>query len=234
MSRTDQPGHNELREGDLFAYLDGAAPPALAAHIAGCPRCQAELRELRAAESMLDTALFRADCPAPELLLRFQAGLLARPEALLVAEHAAACADCSAELTVLTSPPNPTLPERLVQTGRQLVRVLLQPALAPTLALRGGELAPRRMVYAADGYQIVLVIAPLRPAGGRYQIEGQLLTPGGAQAGAARLSGSAQEERAAEVDELGFFAFDAVPPGAYALDLELADAQVLAELLDVP
>lgn len=234
MSSSAQTGHENLREGDLLAFLDGAAPPALARHIAACPLCQAELGALREAEALLATALHRAECPTPEQLLRLQSGLLAPAEAQASAAHVATCADCTAELALLASPPAPTLIQQLALAGKRLVRLALQPAPPPALALRGATPAPRRLVYAADSYQLVLVIAPAHASRGQYQVEGQLLTAAGAEGGAARLSGSAQDERTSPVDELGFFAFDGVSPGAYALDLELSDAQLLAELLEVP
>lgn len=227
------PGHEELREGDLLAVLDGVAPAAVAEHVAGCPRCQAELAGLRAAATLLEAALLRADCPEPEQLLRLQAGLLDPDERRLVAAHAAACADCAAELTLLADPPEPSPLGRLARSGLRVVRALLQPEPPPALALRGRELAARRALFAAEGYQLLVVVAPGRPAAG-YAIEGQILTPEGPQAGSAQLSGSAQGERVAEVDELGFFAFDGVPPGAYTLALELPEAAVISEILEVP
>jgi anti-sigma factor RsiW len=223
--------HDKLREGDLLAFLDGAAPPGVAAHIAGCARCQAALAELRSAEALLLAAVQREDCPAPELLLRFVSGLLPAAEAAPVTAHTAVCAACAADLALLDAPPVPSFGQQLVHAGRRLVRLLLQPPSATAPALRGRAVPARRLVYAAEGYELVLVIAPA--ARSHYQIEGQLLGVE-TEGGAVRLSGSAQAERSANVDELGFFAFDAVPPGAYALDLALPDAQLLAELLEVP
>ena len=234
MSQPNELSHEELREGDLLAFLGGAASAALAAHIAGCPRCQHELVGLRQTDALLSATMLRAACPAPERLLLMKTRLLPGDEARLVADHAATCADCTAELALLANPPEPGLPGRLARAGVRLVRALLQPAASPALALRGAESGVRRLVFAAEGYQILVAVSPLAPRASRYQIEGQLLTPTGMQTGLVRLSGSAQEQRAADLDELGFFAFDTVPPGAYALDFELADAQVLAELLEVP
>lgn len=234
MSTQDPFGHEDVREGDLLAYLDGAASPALAAHVASCPHCRAELAGLLQAETVLVAAFDRAACPAPELLLRFQAGLLAVDEAARVADHAAACADCAAELALLTAPPEPSLPGRLARAGVRLVRALLQPAAPPALALRGAALEARRAVFAGEGYQVLVVVTPVRAAGGPYEVEGQLVGPAGALSGTARLSGSAQAEREAEVDALGFFAFDAVPPGAYTVSLIAGDVEVLTEILEVP
>lgn len=234
MSTPDRLSHDDLREGDLLAFLDGEAPPALAAHIAGCPRCQRELAELRRAEALLAAAFVRAACPEPELLLRLQAGLLPPDEAGSIAAHAAGCAACTAELALLASPPSPSVPERLAQAGLRLVRALLQPAAPPALALRGAAPRARQAVFAAEGYQILVVVAPARPPAGPYQIEGQLLTPAGPQPATAVLAGGAQPEREAEVDAVGFFAFDAVAPGSYTLTITTDAAQVLAEILEVP
>lgn len=234
MSDRTPASHDDLREGDLLAYLDGAAPPALAAHIGGCPRCQAELAGLRAAEALLGAALTRAACPPAEALLRHQAGLLDAAAARDLQAHLAGCADCAAELALLAAPPEPALPGRLLRAGARLVRALRQPGAPPALALRGGERAPRRAVFAAEGYEVVVVVAQEQPAASRYQLEGQVLAPGGGQPGVARLSGSAQPELEAEVDALGFFAFDAVPPGAYTLAIGLPDADVITEIIDVP
>lgn len=232
MSRKDQLSHDELREGDLLAYLDGAAPPPLAAHIEACPRCLAELADLRAAELLLAAAVARADCPAPELLLRHQAGLLAPAEGRAVAIHAAACAECSAELALFASPPEPALPGRLARVGMRIVRALLQPAPAPALALRGAGEA-RRAVFAAEGYQILVAITPMPDGTARRQIEGQILVSGDGVSGLASLGGGPAGGLTAPIDELGFFAFDGVPPGVYALSITLDDAQVLAEPLEV-
>lgn len=234
MSTDDRPGHDDLREGDLLAYLDGEARPAAAAHIAGCPRCQEELAGLRAAAALLGAALDRAACPEPERLLRYQAGLLGAGEAGEVARHAAGCADCAAELALLAAPPELSPAERLARAGVRVVRALLQPGPPPALALRGRAIPARRAHFAGEGYQILVVVEPGHPAGGRFQIEGQVLAPDGARAGAARLSGSAQEEQEAEVDDLGFFAFDDVGPGAYTLAVALAGAHVVTEILVVP
>lgn len=52
----------EIREGDLLAYLEGAAADRVAAHVAGCQACAAEAVALRLADSLLHRALNQADC----------------------------------------------------------------------------------------------------------------------------------------------------------------------------
>lgn len=230
----DQIEHEDLGAGDLLAYLEGEAGPALAAHVAGCPRCQAELAELRAADSLLGAAIARLDCPAPELLLRHVAGLLGPDEDAVLASHLAGCVECRADLALLADPPAPSPLGRLARAGARLIRAALQPAPALAPALRGSS--ARRLVYAVDDYQLlVAVIGPDSP-GGPAQIEGQLL---GAEAdlapagGTARLLRAGGEMLSGPLDELGFFAFDDVPPGSYALALGLGDAEILVEEISV-
>lgn len=58
-----------LDEGTLQALLDGEVPPveraAAEAHLASCPACAAELKELRAAHESVSLLLGRVDAPAP-------------------------------------------------------------------------------------------------------------------------------------------------------------------------
>jgi anti-sigma factor RsiW len=234
MSTPERFEHEDLREGDLLAYLDGEAPPAAARHIATCPLCRAELSGLRAADALLSAALARADCPAPELLLRYQAGLLGAEEAGTLATHLATCAGCAAELALLETPPAPSAAGSLARAGARLLRALLQPAAPPALALRGEGPGARQAAYAVEGYQLLLATTPGRPATGPAQLEGQLLAPDGAAAGAARLWAGEAAVAEAEVDELGFFAFDAVPPGSYTLTLDLDADRIVVEALHVP
>lgn len=231
---SNQFEHEDLREGDLLAYLEGEAPPALARHIVACPRCQAELAGLRAADALLSAALARADCPAPELLLRYQAGLLSAGESEPVARHLSACADCAAELALLAAPPAPSPVGALARAGGRLLRALLQPAAPPALALRGDEPGARQLAYAVEGYQLLLASAPGRPATGPAQLEGQLLAPDEPAAGTARLLAGARAVAEAEIDELGFFAFDGVTPGHYTLAIDVGEDRIVIEALEVP
>jgi anti-sigma factor RsiW len=233
MSTRDRFEHEDLREGDLLAFLDGEAGPATARHIATCARCQGELRGLRAADALLSATLARADCPAPELLLRYQAGLLPAEEGRAAAAHLAGCAECTADLALIASPPEPSAIGSAARAGARLLRALLQPTPPPALALRGAE-EGRRQVYAVEGYQVLLATTPGRSATGPAQLEGQIFAQVPAALGSAELRSGEAVVATAEVDELGFFAFDAVAPGSYALTLDLGEAHIQIEALKVP
>lgn len=219
-----------LREGDLLAYLEGAAGPELARRIAGDPALAAELRGLGAADALLATALGRAACPTTVQLLEYQAGLLEADAAAVVAAHAAGCADCAAELALLADPPELSLAGRLAQMGKGFLRAALQPASArPAVALRGAR--ARTLSYDAGAYQITLAVQPPAATAGLYQIEGQILGADEALAAGAGIAtlGGAAPERSAEIDEAGFFAFEDLAPGSYDLALQVGAEVLLLE-----
>lgn len=231
---------NEIQEGDLLAYLDGAAPPGVAAHLARCAFCAAEAAGLAALDATLLAAHVRVACPAPDELLRYQAGLLSRAARRRLKQHLTTCAACQADLARLALPLLARAPvsvvERLRQAGATIMAALQPPALQPALAVRGEE-APLRQFSAAP-YQVQLrVIAPAL-AGESWRVEGQLslssgdlLPPAARQADLALADVLSSSDR---IDDFGFFAFDNVLPGAYFLHLTLPDANLLIESFEVP
>ncbi|MEW5961841.1 MAG: sialidase family protein [Chloroflexota bacterium] len=56
----------EIQEGDLVAYLEGAASTEVVTHIARCPACAAEVEALRLTGFLLQQALNQAGCPVEE------------------------------------------------------------------------------------------------------------------------------------------------------------------------
>jgi anti-sigma factor RsiW len=224
--------HGDVREGDLLAYLDGEAALALARHIAECPICTSDLAAFAELDARFSTALLRADCPSAETLLEFSAALLAPQQARQLTEHLTSCADCRAELSLIAAPAALSLAERVVQSGARVLRAVLMPPPTLTPALRGD--APEQRRYTVAGYDLLLAIVPPLAPGGHFMIEGQL---GGDQIdavpGEVRLLLDELEVRADTVDELGFFAFDAIAPAIYTLQLQLGDTVVQVDALIV-
>ncbi|NJM08426.1 hypothetical protein HC891_22990, partial [Candidatus Gracilibacteria bacterium] len=221
--------HTGIGEGDLLAYLDGDVAPALARHIAHCVLCQRDLVALTALDARFSAALLRADCPSAETLLEYTASLLAPQIARQVDTHLAACADCRAEFALIAAPAALSLAERVMQSGRNLLRaVLLPPPLLATSTLRGA--APVRHHYTAEKYEILLSIVPPLAPGGTFTVEGQL---GDAVPGEVRLLRDELLLRSDIIDDLGFFAFDALAPGVYTLQLQLGNSVMQVDALSV-
>ena len=152
----------EIRDGDLLAYLEGAATPGVAAHLARCAFCTAEVAGLARMDATLVAAYVRAACPAPDDLLMYQAGLLSRPAQRRVKQHLATCTACQADLARLALPVTASVQTPLVERLRQaraVIMATLQPPLfQPALALRGQE--KRLRLFSAPPYQVLLNVIP--------------------------------------------------------------------------
>ena len=229
---------HEIHEGDLLAYLEGAAPPGVVTHLARCAFCAAEAAGLAVMDAALLAASGRAACPAPDDLLMYQAELLSRPARRRVKQHLATCSACQADLArlalPLTAPMQTSLVERLRQAGATIMAALQPPLLQPGLALRGEEKGLR--LFSAPSYQVLVKMIPPAHSGELWRVEGQLsLSSGELLAPAARQANLSQADdvvRSDRVDEFGFFAFDNLLPGIYALHLTLPDANLLIEIIE--
>lgn len=233
----------EIQNGDLLAYLAGDASALMDEHLDRCPTHRQEAAELFAVDGMLDAALFRAGCPAPDDLLLYQAGFLSAAEADQIRAHLQACADCRAEMGELMAVQAPAqegtpLHERLVQAGKQALRAILisSPAQPAGLAVRGAA-SPQRQ-YRAGDYQILLSVVPPIAAENRWQIEGQVLEQGlplsGRPGDSVQLLTRVGDAIAHDVvDDFGYFVMDDVSSGRYQLHIDLFGAQIFIENLDV-
>jgi anti-sigma factor RsiW len=224
---------NDIREGDLVAYLEGAASPAVIGHIARCPACAAEAAALREIDLLFTAVHARPECPDLDDLLQYQAGLLTRAEQRRIKRHVVSCEACQAELAALTiSEPGPLPADRLRQTGRAILRALLAPASAtPTFAVRGDE--RRWLEYRAGGYRIILGLVPPLAAEQIWQIEGQLLREDEAlpalDGAAVQLLRDDAVVARDTVDDFGYFALERLAPGLYAIQVDLDQTSILIE-----
>lgn len=229
----------EIQEGDLLAYLEGAATPDVAAHLARCAFCMAEAAGLAGMDATLLAAHMRVTCPAPDDLLMYQAGLLSRPAQRRVKQHLATCAACQADLARLALPAVAPIPislvERLRQAGATIMAALQPPPFQPALALRGQERQLR--VFSAPPYQVLLNVIQPAHSGESWRVEGQLiLERGGLLEPAARQADLLQADIVCSrdrIDEFGFFAFENLLPNTYRVHLTLPDADLLIEAIEV-
>ena len=246
----------EIQEGDLAAYLDGAASPQVVEHIARCPACARAVQELRAADAWLGAALYRDRCPSPLTLLEYQSGFLPPAERRQVADHLRTCAECQQELSELATPvetpqrtPQPTVPvsrsgrqdkpflQQLKAAGKRLLTAVQLPAPRPAAPAWRGEDQPVR-IYRAGAYRVVLSVVPPLVGNGPCQIEGQILHQ--EDVSSEPLRGTVQLWRQGKVwgqeavDDLGFFALDNMPRGRYTLTLDLPEMGIVVEDFAIP
>ena len=90
----------------------------------------------------LGRLLFRFDCPAPQVLGEYQLDVLDAEERLRVAQHAAECEECTAELTELRAflAVDPPVPETFFERARRVLATLSTPAPELVLhSLRGAD-----------------------------------------------------------------------------------------------
>lgn len=231
---------NEMREGDLLAFLDGEATPGVVTHLARCAACAAEAAELTGAQALLHGAQWRAACPAPDDLLLYQANLLSRRSRRQVKDHLAHCRACQADVARLALPeptltPQPSLLDRLRQTGARIMTTWQPLMPQPVMALRGAAQPLRQ--FLADPYFVTLKTSPAQSPDGGTRLEGQLgLVNGQLLPAAERQVGlllDAEMIAVTALDELGFFAFDALPAGVYRLQFMLTDGALLIEAIEV-
>lgn len=232
----------EVQDGDLLAFIEGQASPAVRAHVARCAYCAQEAAALTRVGFMLAAAFDRAECPESDLLLGYQAGLLTTAENKRLKRHIKTCRDCQAELAEFMDKPLPstrnqpatTLSQSLREIGKQVIEAVLLPNRPlPSLALRGES--RQRAEYQAGSYQVILASVPPISGNKLWQVEGQLMGDlSGEMSGRVSLRRGEEPIASDNLDEFGFFALEQVPPGSYTLQIELPSALISLADLTIP
>jgi len=212
-----------LTDDQISAAIDGAADPALHAHVAQCASCAQRLTKAREMEQSLRTRLHRWDCPSPQQLADYELRRASPHERRAIEAHLAGCVRCSEELAdlrqfmatdvSLEAPPAAPMPSTTSPWGALFARPQAQ---RPAVALRGA--GPGPLMAAAGDTTIFLDV---QPAADQIALQGQLV-----DADQERWVGALVEIRqsgaliaTAEVDDLGGFACAALPAGATELRL---------------
>jgi hypothetical protein len=185
-------------------------------------------------ERELRRSLYRFDCPDAQVLGEYELGLLEAAERTRIAAHAADCDDCRAELQTLRAflAAPIRVPDSLVDRARRVVATLFSPA--PGLAyggLRGTTDSATRVYEAGD---VTVTLGPGQSSGSLF---GLVVSSGSApeelEGRSVTLTSREGAARVARLDDLGNFEFTDVPPGPYALEIDLPDGVVVIEELQV-
>lgn len=218
----------------MMAFVDGVANRRVARHVAECAYCAARVAEYRALTLALTARLYRASCPAPELLGDFHLNLLSPGQKLVVAKHLRECALCRQELAQYLEDAEPTPSAAGTLAGitgafRGFIAALhLAPPLQPA-TLRG---APgRRQEFRVGENSVVIGYQPGSGVHGRLA---GVIDPWPPAADLApdfsvhvQLFQEDMPISEQTTDELGHFVFEEVAPGRYDLLLDWLDDVVL-------
>jgi anti-sigma factor RsiW len=231
----------EVQDWELEAYADGEVYPHVERHLRECSACRIWLAERMLLDCHLHRALYRFDCPSPDLLRDYHWGHLAGDERRQVEDHLDACPHCTAELAELAefvasegAQPSSTLLARARQAAAELrlvVAQLVAPGLSPVPALRGRT----REVLLFDAEGTALSVNLEQEDSGAYNLLGQILSPEPAAplTGYARLT--AREEGVVPVEvplgANGVFTLPNVRPGVYQLVVRLPEQRIVVPIL---
>jgi anti-sigma factor RsiW len=86
---------------DLLAYVNGDAGAVVVDHVARCAACTRRAAAYANLERTLRARMFRAECPAAQVLGDLAVGLLSPEETTSVRAHLARCPHCAGELAQL-------------------------------------------------------------------------------------------------------------------------------------
>jgi hypothetical protein len=223
---------DEILEGDLLAYVEGAASQQVRDHIARCPFCAAEAASLAHVDRLLSAALYREDCPATEMLVQYQAGLLPTQEKRQIAQHIELCSLCSDELQRIAAldAPQRSLWEELRRSARTVLEALhIEPPAQLAHAVRGDPYHPH--LYRVNQLDITLGTVTSQEGGSLCTVKGRVTHHGIA---VMNMTGQSvrlvRRDRIVDVqaiDELGYFSFDRLAPDEYDVWVETAEADIV-------
>jgi anti-sigma factor RsiW len=227
MSDLDCIDPQQIKEGDLVAYLHGDASSQVAEHIARCAACAEQVEQLRVVDARLLDAFYRHTCPTPGVLADFVFEQLPAVERLRVGAHVRACELCAREVSSvrdLADEPPPSLLTRLREA--LALALVARPKLPAPASVRGMEQQGRSEI---DGWIVTFSIHAGSLTGRVRKRPPDVTTISGQ---AWLLKGDVEQEAEipySDVDEKGRFHFAALVPGTYDLLLQLGERDVALE-----
>ncbi len=226
-----------IKEGDLLTFIEGEAGHEVGEHVTRCPMCASRVKQIRKTSRALLVLMYRADCPAPEVLGQYQLGLTSSAEQLKVAAHVRACPHCGRELAELESGPD-NLAQMVLQTLKGVARIIeatlvSSPRLQPA-GVRGGR--TRRSAFRGPGIDVLIGFQPVATGRKVGTLMGTVVQTKVSPDSRAWLFCEGKEPVSSPVDDLRTFTFEAVTPGEYDLALEAGERALLMRevLIDGP
>ncbi len=225
----------QIQEGDLLAYVEGAASAEIKQHVRRCPFCARQAAILRLANLSLTRAFYRLGCPGGETLALYQMNLLSSADQLVVAAHIRNCPACTQEMrTELVS--EESWARQALNLLQKALRVLeIQPLMPPTVpqqAWRGTENPPQ--TFEGPTWKILLEFQP-QEAGNSGALVGAIEPQNAALGSRIWLIQEGTTLAETEVDQFGSFVFESIAPGRYDMVLDGQEtAWVLREIIIHP
>ena len=225
MSRCIEPAL--IKEGDLAAYVEGEADRRGRAPVRR-PACADKVARLRQTGQALLALMYRASCPAPEVLGQYQLDLLPPNERLRIAAHVRTCPHCIRELDELEQEED-SLTHMVLHAIRGAVRVVegalvVPPRLRPA-GVRGVEAGQR--AFRGAGLDVLVGFQPTVSGKGKGTLVGAVVQAEAVSDGRAWLFQEGEKPRSSPVDDLGTFTFEEIAPGEYDLALEVGEEALL-------
>lgn len=224
----------EIQEGDLLAYAEAQADAEGQDHVRRCAHCAERAVVYSHLDQWLQAGLYRAVCPSPDVLARWQLCLLPADEELPVAAHVRICPHCTRELKELAAADDDLLSvllERLRGVGRWVEATLVTAAPQP-VGLRGVPAPQRR--YRAGALEVFVGSQMGR---GSRRLMGRLWPSADRRAQVAGvevwLVQGGQILSSCSTDDRGHFVFPTVAPGRYDLGLGWQGGAVLIRGVEV-
>jgi len=239
---TDDQRTPHLSDAELLAYLDGELDEELARHVERSTVYRERLQALARQERRLAANLYRGTCPDAHELGEFHMELLAPERAALITQHTDICPHCALELRELQTYLDELAPE-LEYSFLERVRVFIARLIpdvpnlggaqmpVPVLAGMRGE-AGGPLLYEAGEAQVSLEVQDDAARAGHKSVLG-LITGVDAAGWQVVLWQDSKQVQALEVDDLGNFVFEVLPPGAYRLVLRGNGVEIVIQDLAV-